>query len=57
MSIVKIDKLSGKNLCNIFDQKLLTKAERYGIIEDSARLDRQRAVDYIIFTIVCQEAK
>ena len=40
MSIVKMYKLSGKSLCNIFDQNPLTKVDRCGIMENSGRLDR-----------------
>ena len=54
MSIVKLHKLLGKTLCNIFDQNHLTKVERYGIIENSARLDRQRAVECNIYLLFCQ---
>ena len=54
MSIVKMHKLSGKSLCNIFDQNLLTKSVKYGIMENSARLDRQRPANYNTLFPKCQ---
>ena len=54
MSTVKLHKLLGKTLCNIFDQNHLTKCAECGIMENSARLDRQRAVECNIYLLFCQ---